>query len=334
MIELVCNLASRQSKVAARSCAPDTLAKSRTHSDDETARVGTPNSGEVMIHGQADDETSDRVVLYALGRLSECEAREVENHLKEGCRACEAKIGQFNEFINALGLPVEAQTPPAYLRDLLSARIKREGRRKNSSPFQFERETTGRRRQAASLTSSVYPGLSKIIAASIALVAMVLFFLWQRSERLIAGLQEQTNAARIEAEQLRANLEQKGETVNELKRINILLGSPSSRIISLSGQGPARTSSARIYCEVQNNQWAVSANLPAPPPGKVYQIWLITSEAKISAGLIKPDQTGFGITIAAVPKVTGRITAAAITLEPEGGSDQPTMPLYALGKVG
>jgi anti-sigma-K factor RskA len=29
----------------------------------------------------------------------------------------------------------------------------------------------------------------------------------------------------------------------------------------------------------------------------------------------------------------GQLAAAAITLEPEGGSEQPTMPIYAIGNV-
>ncbi|HEY7546108.1 MAG TPA: anti-sigma factor, partial [Blastocatellia bacterium] len=66
---------------------------------------------------------------------------------------------------------------------------------------------------------------------------------------------------------------------------------------------------------------------------KVYQLWFVTPEAKISAGLIKTDNEGRGAIQVEVPRNINRLAAAAITLEPEGGSQQPTMPIYALGST-
>ena len=77
----------------------------------------------------------------------------------------------------------------------------------------------------------------------------------------------------------------------------------------------------------------VTADLPPAPEGKVYQVWFVTPTAKISAGLISPNNTGHGFTVVQFPSNIGMLVAAAITLEPEGGSQQPTMPIYALGKV-
>ena len=77
----------------------------------------------------------------------------------------------------------------------------------------------------------------------------------------------------------------------------------------------------------------VWADLPPAPEGKVYQLWCVTPESKISAGLIAPDKTGHGFAVVRFPSDVTQLAAAAITLEPEGGSEQPTMPIYALGKV-
>jgi len=47
------------------------------------------------------------------------------------------------------------------------------------------------------------------------------------------------------------------------------------------------------------------------------------------------EVTGQSFTIIDVPSdVSKQVAAAAITLEPEGGSEQPTMPIYVLGRVG
>ena len=80
------------------------------------------------------------------------------------------------------------------------------------------------------------------------------------------------------------------------------------------------------------HRWVVTANLPAAPAGKVYQLWFVTPDSKISAGLISTDQNGHGFAAVPFPSSITQLDAAAITLEPEGGSEQPTMPIYLLGK--
>jgi anti-sigma-K factor RskA len=88
-----------------------------------------------------------------------------------------------------------------------------------------------------------------------------------------------------------------------------------------------------VYWDVQGNRWVVTADLPPAPEGKVYQLWFVTPNEKISAGLITPDKSGHGFIIVPFPSSITELAAAAITLEPQGGSQQPTMPIYALGKV-
>jgi anti-sigma-K factor RskA len=48
--------------------------------------------------------------------------------------------------------------------------------------------------------------------------------------------------------------------------------------------------------------------------------------------LLKTDRAGHGITLVTVPSDLNQFDATAITLEPEGGSTQPTSQIYALGK--
>ena len=65
------------------------------------------------------------------------------------------------------------------------------------------------------------------------------------------------------------------------------------------------------------------SGLAPAPEGQTYQGWLINSETDIrSAGLFLPRPDGTAILL-----LTGDVPAAqafAITLEPEGGSAQPT----------
>ena len=65
--------------------------------------------------------------------------------------------------------------------------------------------------------------------------------------------------------------------------------------------------------------------LPAAGPGKTYQLWLITINGPVSAGLISPDSAG-RVTLAtdALPTFQGRLTGALVTLEPDGGAPRPS----------
>lgn len=73
-------------------------------------------------------------------------------------------------------------------------------------------------------------------------------------------------------------------------------------------------------------------DVPAPPAGKVYQMWLIPRDgsAPVSQGLL--DAAALSR-----PAVVNGISGAdslGITVEPEGGSRQPTLPTVAAAKLG
>lgn len=63
---------------------------------------------------------------------------------------------------------------------------------------------------------------------------------------------------------------------------------------------------------------ATLRDVPAAPSGKVYQAWIITGGGPVSAGFLRPGKATL---------LKGSITgakAAAVTVEPTGGSKQPT----------
>lgn len=71
----------------------------------------------------------------------------------------------------------------------------------------------------------------------------------------------------------------------------------------------------------------ITKAMPTAPTGKTYQMWLLTDNGSLaSAGLMKPqaDQTIL------LSGDAAHATAAAISVEPEGGSKQPTTKPVAL----
>ena len=66
---------------------------------------------------------------------------------------------------------------------------------------------------------------------------------------------------------------------------------------------------------------------PPPPPGKVYQGWVLQRGAWLSLGTISPAADGSGVLIGEAPGLADPPEAIELTLEPVGGSAAPSGPL-------
>jgi anti-sigma-K factor RskA len=104
----------------------------------------------------------------------------------------------------------------------------------------------------------------------------------------------------------------------------------SVAVIRPSGTG---TTSGTGFAAVtaDGNAYLVMAGMPQAPTGKTYQAWFIRDNQPTSAGLMTVDNDGLAVMTNADP-LTG-IQVVALTLEPVGGSDQPTSDPFALGEV-
>ncbi|MEO5780224.1 MULTISPECIES: anti-sigma factor domain-containing protein [Arthrobacter] len=73
-------------------------------------------------------------------------------------------------------------------------------------------------------------------------------------------------------------------------------------------------------------------DVPAPPAGKVYQMWLIPKDgtAPVSQGLMDAE----ALSKPAVVQGIGSAAALGITVEPAGGSASPTLPTVAAAPLG
>jgi anti-sigma factor RsiW len=110
------------------------------------------------------------------------------------------------------------------------------------------------------------------------------------------------------------------------------LGAPTTHQIQLtsppSGQGQP-TSEVTVVVTASGTGFVVTHELPPLSAGKIYQLWAVTGEQKISLGLLG-SQPG----IAAFAVAGNRsVDAFAITAERAGGVVQPTSPPVVQGAV-
>ena len=68
-------------------------------------------------------------------------------------------------------------------------------------------------------------------------------------------------------------------------------------------------------------------------PGKTYQVWLIDGGAPVSAGLLTVNEEGQGVFIVTSEEAIGSFKSLGISIEPAGGSPQPTGEIVVLSDL-
>src|SRR5262245_39365713 len=113
-----------------------------------------------------------------------------------------------------------------------------------------------------------------------------------------------------------------------------VLTAPDVARIDLAGQAVAPQASARAFWSRSRGMVFTASNLPALPPGRVYQLWVVTAQpAPISAGLLTPDAQGSVNETFNTPSDIPQPVALAVTIEQAGGVRSPSGERYLVGTV-
>jgi len=138
-----------------------------------------------------------------------------------------------------------------------------------------------------------------------------------------------------EKEILQQKIDSTNKSLAETEKILDIIRDKDVISVPLAGQQVSPTSYAKVYWDKKTNAIYLDAKgLPEPPKGKVYQVWSL----KLSP--LTPTSLGTLDTFTADNSKIFTINnpneseAFGITLEPEGGSESPTLEqLYTLGAV-
>ena len=88
--------------------------------------------------------------------------------------------------------------------------------------------------------------------------------------------------------------------------------------------GEARPSKGRVFVSPTRGVVFIAASLPKLEPGKTFQLWVIPTGGKpISGGTFQSRADATAVYVSQGP-VDNAAAAVAITVEPDGGSPQPT----------
>jgi anti-sigma-K factor RskA len=244
----------------------------------------------------AHEELEALAAAYAVDALDPCEAAEVEAHLAT-CPQCRELAASLRE--TTVGLSEGLETPPtAALRDRILAAVSAESDAASQTPTTVEEpeqleateESEEPRRPRRPRRRAVLAGGFALAASALVATGLVVARPWRSQEE---------------------------------KDIDEVLAADDAREYTTTWRS-ARITAVRspslgsAVLEVED--------LPAAPSGKDYQAWSMESEGPVSAGLVHPDDDGDSRTLLSAGPAEG----AAISLEPAGGSEQPTTVLAAL----
>lgn len=232
---------------------------------------------------------------YALDALEPGAERDRFTRHLSRCQSCASEVRGFREVATAMAFAATAE-PPAELRD----RVLAAAARTRQLPPEIMTHTRPRR---ARTTVPWVPWLSGVVATA-SIVVAVLFGFAQ------AHTQDELNQVRAENQ-----------------AISLLLSAPKAKLLTYP---VTHGGVATVVLAADRHELAVvTTGLPALPPGKVYQLWLIGKPAITSAGLLPPAKDGQTPPVLATGVVTG--DTLGLTVEPAGGSAQPTTkPILAL----
>jgi anti-sigma-K factor RskA len=290
-----------------------------------------------LKHERATEEIRELAALYALGSLTQHEAKSFEAHIQEGCSVCEAEFRRFEQIIAKMADEIAA---PDYVRDLLLARIERESQSaaviKEVQAKPIPPKAAAPATHQPLMLSQQYQKKTNPFAWTliiiILIVAVVMGVTWWKGRSRISELENTISLKNEDIKDKEDVLEIQRGTIAQLDQIYAAAGKSGSRVFQLSGQPAAPAASGIILWDGAEGKFIAFGALPAAPQGKVYQFWFLSSTLRIPAGSIKQEVNGQFYISGMIPREAVGATVAAISLEPDNGSQLPTA-FYAVARI-
>ena len=225
--------------------------------------------------------------VYALDALTGLELGQFEHHLHQ-CPPCENEVRGFRETSTRLALAAAASPPPGLReRVLTAASVTRQ------LPPEVGQAPPARLRPAR---SPWLPRLAAAVAAAAVAAAVALGVVQSSTQRQL----DQAQA--------------------ENRSVAAVLSAPDARLAvrrTLAG------GVATVVASPSRHALVISTSgLPALRGGKVYELWFLSGQTARRAGLLPAPAAGRTAPLLASGLARG--DAVALTVEPAGGTSQPT----------
>ncbi|WP_028934984.1 anti-sigma factor [Pseudonocardia spinosispora] len=230
---------------------------------------------------------------YALDALDDFERRQFERHLAQ-CPDCVEEVDELRATAARLAVAVTEVAPDAFRQRVMAevATTRQEPPSTTASPRRGRPDRTGRG----------YGWVVRLGAVAAAAAVVVLSVVAVRSN-------QERDSVQAQLDQLQARI----------ASVRQLASAPDAR--RDTGVGVHGGTAFVLASPSLDKAMLMTSDLPAPPSGHTYQAWLIGAGQPRSVGLVTPVQATEG------PLMFEKLSGAkkvGLTIEPEGGSEQPT----------
>lgn len=253
------------------------------------------------------------LALYAMGSLDDPQdLAALEAHLGT-CGDCRHELEALRADMALLALSATGPQPPARSRQRLLSAVAAEPRLKRGDSRNY---AVGRLRPRWFTFAPI------MVMLMLAIFSILLWRDLRNTRRILSH-------TRAQLEQMQSDLSQKNAELAEATMVRDLMHAPDAWPLTLvSKHAPPQPQIKTVYSKQQGSLLLMASNMTPLPENKIYQVWLLPADgsAPMAAGWFKPDGKGNGMMF---HKMSAGILAKgfAVTVEPAGGSQTPTMPI-------
>lgn len=274
-----------------------------------------------------DKNIEELLSFYVLDALSDEERELVEAYLVEHPEARE-RIQELSQAASALPYSAPPVKPSDRPKQLLMKRIEADRLTRFSVRSQSSRlRPTWLENLSWAFNKFAFGSLSLGIAA---LAISWVVILNNEVSRLRGEVSALGDALVAQAR----SLEQLNQSVDQLNAELPQEPASAVRTIEFNGTPVQPQAYGQLIADPNSTSAVMVVTRLAPlQPGIVYQVWLIQGETPTSAGLLTVDADGQGVLLLVSDETIGSFDALGISVEPEGGSQQPTGDIVVLGDL-
>ena len=282
----------------------------------------------MIVNNHIDQED---LALYAMNLQPEAEARLIEAHLAE-CEGCGDLAADLRGDLVALAMTSEMHSPAAGSRQRLMTQVGREKKivaidkpvhAQAGSPLTTRLLVDDGYVPRSSSGGKILPWVSWVGWAVAAGLTVTVVDLYRERDDLRSAVAKQAG----QMQSLNADA-QRGRAL-----IQTLTDQDAMRVTLTQKPAKEAPQGRTIYLPEKGSLIFTASNLEPLQPYKTYELWLIPADGHdpIPAGTFHPDLRGNASLI--MPQLPTGVVAKAfgITIEDEGGSQSPTLPIILSG---
>jgi anti-sigma-K factor RskA len=248
---------------------------------------------------------SGKLELYVLNVLPNDDAALVESYFN-----MYPQIRHEIEEIQAtLQLYAKAHhvTPNALLKNQIMDSMEKNNIPSDTQPVNTTAKISLPKSTPLSIVASILPWVAA------ATLAGVSFFFFNKNQESIKALDDCKKATQ--------QMDKHQKVIIALQQKIDVITSPTTKSIELKGLESSPKAKVTIYWNsMREATYLVINNLPLPESNKQYQLWAIVDKKPVDAGVFKHD-----LADVQTMKAFEKAEAFAVTLEPLGGSENPTL---------